>query len=175
MKDKNTAAILALFLGAIGVHKFYLGQTGWGLVYLLFSWTMFPAIAAFIEFIILAVMDNDEFNRRFNGSNMLPPVVVNMLPPAGYAPGYPPNPYGGYPQQGGYPPNPQGYPQPGYPGAQPGYPQPGQPAPGSQAPAGGLAPDELARKLEKLNELRISGLLSEDEFNQQKARLLGQA
>ncbi len=179
MKDKNVAAILALFLGGIGVHKFYLGRTGAGILYLLFSLTMIPALLALIDFFVLALMDTDEFNRRFNGSNMLPQVVVNMLPPAGYGPGYPHNPYGGYPQPG-YPPNPAGYPhaqqpypQPGYPGAQQPYPHPGQPGPGQQ-PAG-LSPDELARKLEKLNELRISGLLSEDEFNQQKARMLGQA
>jgi TM2 domain-containing membrane protein YozV len=27
MKDKKTAAILALFLGGLGIHRFYLGQT----------------------------------------------------------------------------------------------------------------------------------------------------
>ncbi len=170
MKDKNVAAILALFLGGIGVHKFYLGRSGWGILYLLFSWTMIPSFAALIEFIILATMDTEEFNRRFNGAYMLPQVVVNMLPPAGYAPGYPPAPYGapGYPPQphmhGGYPPPPHG--APGY------APQPAlNPAP----VGGGLSPEDLAKKLEKLNELRIAGLLSEDEFNQQKSRILGQA
>lgn len=161
MKDKNVAAILALFLGGIGVHKFYLGRTGAGILYLLFSLTMIPALLALIDFFVLALMDTDEFNRRFNGANMLPPVVVNMLPPA--YPGYPPNAYGGYPQQPGYPPQ-----QPGYPPQQPGYPPP-------QPSGGGLSPDDLAKKLEKLNELRISGLLSEEEFNQQKARILSQA
>ncbi|HEX2573335.1 MAG TPA: TM2 domain-containing protein, partial [Polyangia bacterium] len=43
MKDKNTAAILAFTLGGIGVHRFYLGQTGMGIVYLLFCWTFIPA------------------------------------------------------------------------------------------------------------------------------------
>ncbi len=169
MKDKNVAAILALFLGGIGVHKFYLGRTGAGLLYLLFSLTMIPALLAVIDFFVLALMDTDEFNRRFNGSNMLPQVVVNMLPPAGYMPGYPPAPYGapGYPpgpnMHGGYPsaPNIHGYPPP-----HPGYPQP--------AGGGGLSPEDLAKKLEKLNELRIAGLLSEDEFNQQKSRILAQ-
>lgn len=168
MKDKNVAAILALFLGGIGIHKFYLGRSGWGILYLLFAWTMIPAFAALIEFIVLATMDTDEFNRRYNGANMLPPVVVNMLPPAGYAPVYPPQqPYGApvYPPQQPY-------------GAAPGYPPPGPPhahAPPPAAPRGGLSPEELAKKLEKLNELRIAGLLSEDEFNQQKARILEQA
>jgi hypothetical protein len=33
-KSKTTAALLALFLGGIGAHRFYLGAWGWGLVYL---------------------------------------------------------------------------------------------------------------------------------------------
>ncbi|TJY66707.1 TM2 domain-containing protein [Sphingobacterium alkalisoli] len=30
MKDKTTAAVLAFFLGGIGVHRFYLGQNDIG-------------------------------------------------------------------------------------------------------------------------------------------------
>ncbi len=169
MKDKNVAAILALFLGGIGVHKFYLGRIGTGILYLLFCFTMIPSLLGLIDFFVLALMDNDEFNRRFNGSNMIAPVVVNMLPPAGYGA---PNPYGYGPPPGGMHPGMQpGGMHPGMP-PQPGHPGYGQP---SAAPRpGGLSPDELAKKLEKLNELRISGLLTEEEFNQQKARLLGQ-
>jgi len=177
MKDKNVAAILALFLGGIGVHKFYLGRTGAGILYLLFSLTMIPALLAVVDFFILALMDTDEFNRRYNGANMLPHVVVNMLPPA--YPGYPPQqPYGapGYPPQQpygapGYPPQ-QPYGAPGYPPQQPYGGHPPQPAAGMGGP--GLSPDDLAKKLEKLNELRIAGLLSEEEFAQQKARILNQ-
>lgn len=36
-KNKTTAGLLALFLGGLGVHKFYLGQTLAGVLYLLFS------------------------------------------------------------------------------------------------------------------------------------------
>ena len=35
-KNKTTAGLLALFFGGIGVHKFYLGQGGLGVVYLLY-------------------------------------------------------------------------------------------------------------------------------------------
>ena len=48
-KNSATAVILALLLGGLGVHKFYLGQTGMGILYLLFSWTGIPGIVAFIE------------------------------------------------------------------------------------------------------------------------------
>ncbi|MCA9707882.1 MAG: NINE protein [Myxococcales bacterium] len=150
MKDKNVAAILALFMGSIGVHKFYLGRIGAGVLYLVFSLTFIPALLGLIDFFVLALMDKDEFDRRYNGSNMLPPpVVVNMLPPhAGYMP------YG--PPMAGY--GPQPYPGPGM---QPPAPQPSR------------SVDQLKAELEKLNELRISGLLTEEEFAQQKARLLG--
>lgn len=53
-KDPTTALLLALFLGGIGGHKFYLGQVGLGVVYLLFSWTFIPGIVAFIEAFAIA-------------------------------------------------------------------------------------------------------------------------
>jgi TM2 domain-containing membrane protein YozV len=66
MKSKTTAAILAIFLGGFGIHRFYLGQGGLGLVYLLFCWTFVPALIAFIDFIILLTMDEDKFNAKYN-------------------------------------------------------------------------------------------------------------
>jgi len=174
MKDKNTAAVLAFFFGGVGAHKFYLGQTGAGIVYIAFAWTLIPFFISFIEFIVLALMDRDEFNRRFNGSHSLgaSPVVVNMLPPApGY---YGPQP-GTYPQQGMYPQ--QGYPQPGYPpqgvyppGVYPGHP----PANGHPHPQAPMPQVDIVARLEKLNELRIAGLLTDEEFARQKARVLDQ-
>lgn len=64
-KSRIAAALLAFFLGAIGVHKFYLGQVGQGLLYLVFFWTLIPAVVAFVEFIILLCMSDDTFNNRF--------------------------------------------------------------------------------------------------------------
>lgn len=64
MKDKTTAAILAFFLGGIGVHRFYLGQSGLGILYLLFCWTFIPIIAAFIDFIVFLTMDENNFNPK---------------------------------------------------------------------------------------------------------------
>lgn len=53
-KNPTTAVLLALFLGGLGIHKFYLGQTGMGIVYLLFCWTYIPSIIAFIEAFTIA-------------------------------------------------------------------------------------------------------------------------
>lgn len=166
MKDKSTAAILALFMGTIGVHKFYLGRIGAGIAYLIFSFTFIPAILGVIDFFVLALMDQDEFNRRYNAPALQPGVVVNMLPPSAYPPPT------GYPYPPPYPP-PTVHPSHAHPAAvhppymhSPQYPQ--QAAPSTPT----RSMDELAQQLERLNELRIAGLLTDEEFNQQKARLL---
>lgn len=64
-KNKIAAALLAFFLGAFGIHKFYLGQIGLGIVYFLFCWTFIPAIIAFIEFILLLTMSDETFNMKY--------------------------------------------------------------------------------------------------------------
>ena len=66
MKSKTTAALLALFLGGLGIHKFYLGQGGLGILYLIFCWTFIPGIIAFFEFIIYLVMSDADFNAKYN-------------------------------------------------------------------------------------------------------------
>jgi len=71
MKNKIVAFLLAWFLGRIGVHKFYLGQTGWGILYLLFCFTFIPSIAAFVEGIVYLTMSDAEFNRLYNGAQVL--------------------------------------------------------------------------------------------------------
>ena len=50
--NKVIYCILAAFLGGIGVHKFYAGKIGTGILYLIFCWTFIPSTIAFIEFII---------------------------------------------------------------------------------------------------------------------------
>ncbi len=66
MKSKTTAILLCFFLGGLGIHKFYLGQDGLGVIYLIFCWTLIPGIIAFFELLILAFMSDTEFNRQFN-------------------------------------------------------------------------------------------------------------
>ena len=65
MRTRTSAILWCFFLGAFGAHKFYLGQSGWGIVYLLFFWTGIPSIAAFIEFIIYLCMSDEEFSVKY--------------------------------------------------------------------------------------------------------------
>jgi TM2 domain-containing membrane protein YozV len=66
-RSKAVAGILAILLGTLGAHKFYLGQTGWGIVYLLFFWTWIPTIAGIIEGLIYLTMSDDAFERKYGG------------------------------------------------------------------------------------------------------------
>jgi len=83
MKSKTITGILALFLGVFGVHRFYLGQRGMGILYFaLFFITMMvsveentpialglPFLLGFIDAILFLVMPNEEFDAKFNTSN----------------------------------------------------------------------------------------------------------
>jgi len=66
MKSKFTAAILALFLGGLGIHRFYLGQNTLGILYLVFCWTFIPALIALFDFFIFIFMSEDSFNYKYN-------------------------------------------------------------------------------------------------------------
>ena len=70
MKDKNVAALLAFFLGAFGVHRFYLGQIGLGIFYILFFWISW--FIGLIDFIVLLAMDQKEFDFKYNRSFIRP-------------------------------------------------------------------------------------------------------
>ena len=60
MKKKNVAAIFGLLLGAFGVHRFYLGQIGLGIFYVLLSVVSLGTISSIIgivDAILLFSMD----------------------------------------------------------------------------------------------------------------------
>lgn len=67
-KSRLAAILLAFFLGGIGVHKFYLGRIGWGILYLVFCWTFIPALIAFVEFIIYLTMTDEAFAAKYGRS-----------------------------------------------------------------------------------------------------------
>lgn len=73
MKNKVVAGVLAILLGDLGIHKFYLGKIGWGIVYLLFCWTGIPAIVGMIEGIIYLCTDDETFQVKYCG---MPPSIA---------------------------------------------------------------------------------------------------
>lgn len=64
VKSKLAAGLLGIFLGGFGIHKFYLGKVGMGILYLLFCWTYIPAIAGFIEGIIYLCSSDENFQLK---------------------------------------------------------------------------------------------------------------
>lgn len=79
-KNRKVAALLA-FAGILlpGLHKFYLGQPRWGLVYLLLGWTPVPKIASAVEGFWYLFQDPDLFDARFNT------LSVDAIPRSGKA------------------------------------------------------------------------------------------
>jgi TM2 domain-containing membrane protein YozV len=65
-KNKGTAAVLAIFLGGFGVHKFYLGQPVMGLLYLCLFWTFLPAVVGFCEGIAYLASSDHAFDLKHN-------------------------------------------------------------------------------------------------------------
>jgi TM2 domain-containing membrane protein YozV len=72
MKNKNTAALLAITAGFVGAHRFYLGQTGLGLLYVFgtcgawfftFKIMLFIALIDGIRFL---TMPPEEFDQKYN-------------------------------------------------------------------------------------------------------------
>ncbi len=79
MRKKGVATFLAFFLGIFGTHRYYLGQKFLGILYtaaffFTFAITvdegepfiLFPAILAFIDFVLLAAMPKEIFDRKYN-------------------------------------------------------------------------------------------------------------
>lgn len=78
-RSKIAAALLAFFLGGLGAHKFYLGRWGWGIVYLLFFWTLLPQLVSLVEFVLLLVMPEEKFQAKYGGGGGGGAVVVIVI------------------------------------------------------------------------------------------------
>ncbi|MEM6842360.1 MAG: NINE protein [Bacteroidota bacterium] len=66
MKHKPYAILLAILLGGLGIHRFYIGQRRKGWWYLGFSWTLVPTFIGWFDAARFNSMDYAEFNRRYN-------------------------------------------------------------------------------------------------------------
>ena len=64
-KNRLAAALFAIFLGGLGIHKFYLGRVGWGVLYLVLCWTLIPSLIGFIEGIVYLVSSDADFAAKY--------------------------------------------------------------------------------------------------------------
>ncbi len=64
LPKKRVAGLLAIFLGGLGVHKFYLGDMN-GIAYLICAFTGIPLILGIIEGIAILRCSDEEFIRRY--------------------------------------------------------------------------------------------------------------
>ncbi|MEL6442249.1 MAG: NINE protein [Cyanobacteria bacterium J06621_8] len=71
-KERRIAVALAL-LGTVfpisGLHKLYLGQPLWGVIYLMLWSTPIARIAAAIDAVWYLIQDLEQFERQFNGDS----------------------------------------------------------------------------------------------------------
>ena len=78
-KSATTGVLLAVLLGGIGGHHFYLGKIGWGLIYLLFSWTFIPLVIGLVECFMMS-----ERIKRYNDEKAFEIVTkIKMIRDAG--------------------------------------------------------------------------------------------
>ncbi len=64
--QRKIAIILAIFLGWLGAHRFYQGQIGWGIVFLILFYVMPPVAVVFalIDAVRYVFRSNEEFQQR---------------------------------------------------------------------------------------------------------------
>jgi TM2 domain-containing membrane protein YozV len=67
-KDKTAAGILGILLGGLGIHQFYLGSVGTGLILIAVTFITcgIGAVLGLIEGIMILVMSDEDFNKRYN-------------------------------------------------------------------------------------------------------------
>ena len=67
--DRITASVLAILFGGLGLHHFYLGETGRGFVDILFCWTGIPSLAALIQGIVWLCESDEAFYHNWMARN----------------------------------------------------------------------------------------------------------
>lgn len=72
-KNRTTTALLALFLGGLGIHRFYLGggaNVVLGIIYILACWTLIPTIISCVEGIYFLCISDATFATSYGSNSM---------------------------------------------------------------------------------------------------------
>ena len=64
MKSKKVAIVLVLVTGTLGIHRFYLGQTGLGVLYFLTFGLI--GILPIIDLVCLLLGSQESFDNKYN-------------------------------------------------------------------------------------------------------------
>jgi len=64
MKSKKTAILLAIFLGYLGIHRFYLGQIGLGILY--FCTAGMFLVLPIIDIFVWITGSQESFDNKYN-------------------------------------------------------------------------------------------------------------
>lgn len=67
MKNRITAAMLALFLGWAGIHRFYLRQPGYAIFYILMIGFGISFVLGLIDALFFFLMSDEQFDLKYNG------------------------------------------------------------------------------------------------------------
>ena len=65
LMQKMIMSGLAITLGSFGAHKFFQGKTKWGIAYIVFFWTLIPALVSVVEGIRYLFMPVDDFYEQY--------------------------------------------------------------------------------------------------------------
>lgn len=64
-KDKLVAGILAILIGGLGIHHFYLGNTAKGIIYIVLACPCISPILGLIDGLIYLTKPDDQFQRCY--------------------------------------------------------------------------------------------------------------
>lgn len=65
-RNLSLTKFLSFFLGALGFQKFYLGETGKGILSILFCWTFIPVLIGWIDFVKFVSVSEEKFSLKYN-------------------------------------------------------------------------------------------------------------
>lgn len=66
MKNRGIAIMLAIFLGAFGIHQFYLNNITSAMLRLIFCWTGIPLLLGWLDALMMWFGGEQRFQRKYN-------------------------------------------------------------------------------------------------------------